>query len=115
MATRKTATPAKPPAARRKPLARAVPGAPAAPHTTDALLSDLREMILQARQAAAVAVNLSLTMLYWRVGRRIREDVLGAQRADYGEQIVATLSRQLSAEFGPGCAECCQKPGLRNI
>lgn len=108
MAMRKSATLAKPPAARRKPLVPAVPavpGAPAAPSTADALLSDLRELILQARQAAAAAVNLSLTMLYWRVGRRIREDVLGAQRADYGGQIVATLSRQLTSEYGRGFEE----------
>lgn len=39
-------------------------------------------------------------MLYWRMGKRIREEVLGLERADYGEQIVATLSRQLVARKG---------------
>jgi predicted nuclease of restriction endonuclease-like (RecB) superfamily len=36
------------------------------------------------------------------VGRRIRQDILKEKRADYGGQIVASLSRQLEAEFGRG-------------
>ena len=51
---------------------------------------------------AAVAVNVGLTMLYWRIGKRIREDVLALQRASYGEEIVASLSRQLASEYGRG-------------
>lgn len=61
-----------------------------------ALLPDLRGLIDQARRDAAAAVNAGLTMLSWRVGRRIGQDVLGGQRAGYGEQIVSTLSRQLA-------------------
>lgn len=41
-------------------------------------------------------------MLYWRIGKRIREDVLGSKRAGYGEEIVATLSRQLVGRYGRG-------------
>lgn len=66
------------------------------------LLGDLRQMIVEARHTAAVAVNVGLTLLYWRIGRRIREDVLTGGRAGYGEEIVATLSRQLVAEHGRG-------------
>ncbi|NRF65367.1 DUF1016 domain-containing protein [Aquincola sp. S2] len=80
---------------------KATPPAPAG----DTLLADLRRLIQEARHAAAVAVNISLTVLYWRIGKRIRDEVLGATRADYGEQIVATLSRQLAAEYGRGFEE----------
>ena len=41
-------------------------------------------------------------VLYWNVGRRIRQEVLGEERAAYGEQIVNALSRQLTAEYGRG-------------
>ena len=78
-------------------------GAPADPPgavAPDTLLKDLRQVIEQARQAAAVAVNAGLTLMYWRIGYRIRAEVLGGQRAAYGDQIVSALSRQLSAEFG---------------
>ena len=57
-----------------------------------------------ARQRAA-AVNAELTLLYWQVGRRIHQDILGARRADYGAAIVATLSRQLTSEYGKGWGE----------
>lgn len=40
--------------------------------------------------------------LHWHVGRRIRQDILKEKRADYGGQIVASLSRQLEREFGQG-------------
>ena len=50
----------------------------------------------------ARSVDATLVLLYWRLGRRIREDILKEKRAAYGEEIVATLSQQLSAEFGRG-------------
>ena len=64
------------------------------------LLSELRQLIDEARYSAVVAVNAGLTLLYWRVGQRIRVEVLGGERAGYGKEIVSTLSRQLVAEFG---------------
>jgi hypothetical protein len=50
-------------------------------------------------------VNSAIAGLYWHIGKRVREDILREKRADYGEAIVATLSRQLSREFGPGYTE----------
>ncbi len=38
--------------------------------------------------------------MYWQIGKRINTEVLGNQRAEYGKQIVATVSTQLQAEFG---------------
>ena len=72
------------------------------PVTSSRLLRDLRGLILQARHVVARQVDSSLVMLYWRIGERIRRDILKEKRAEYGERIVATLSQQLSAEFGRG-------------
>jgi hypothetical protein len=69
------------------------------------LLADLRGLIEQSRQAAAAAVNAGLTLMYWRIGARIRHEVLGGERARYGGEIVATLSRQLVADYGRGFEE----------
>jgi predicted nuclease of restriction endonuclease-like (RecB) superfamily len=56
-----------------------------------------------ARSAVAVTVNAGLTMLYWRIGQRIQVEVLqGDRRADYGKEILATLSQQLTKEYGKG-------------
>jgi hypothetical protein len=72
------------------------------PNPPDLLLQDLRELIARARQDVARTVNSSLVLLYWNVGRRIRQNILKEKRAGYGEEIVSTLSRQLVTEFGAG-------------
>ncbi len=66
------------------------------------LLNDLRTLITDARQEVARFVNSALVMLYWKVGQRIQKDVLKEKRAGYGEEIVATVSRKLTLEFGNG-------------
>jgi hypothetical protein len=60
--------------------------------TPKVLLKDLRELIEAARQDVARQVNFALVLLYWRMGKRIRQDILKEKRAEYGEKIVATLS-----------------------
>jgi predicted nuclease of restriction endonuclease-like (RecB) superfamily len=72
------------------------------PKAPETLVQDLRQLIIDARRHAASVVNSALTLLYWRVGDRIRRDVLQNERARYGEQILATLSQELIAEFGRG-------------
>ena len=69
------------------------------------LLVEVRTLILEARQQADRMVNASLTLLHWQLGDRIRRDVLAETRAEYGEQIVSTLGKQLESEFGRGFAE----------
>jgi predicted nuclease of restriction endonuclease-like (RecB) superfamily len=66
------------------------------------LLADLRQLINETRSAVAVTINAGLTLLYWRIGTRIRREILGEERAGYGEQIVHALSAQLQHEFGEG-------------
>ena len=72
------------------------------PIAGEQLLTDLRALIDSARQRVAQTVNAELVLMYWRVGTRIRQDILAQERAAYGEQIVSTLSRQLTADFGRG-------------
>lgn len=66
------------------------------------LLKDLRCMIEETRRFFAASVNHTLSMLYWRIGCRINEDILKNERAEYGEEIVSTVSRQLEIDFGKG-------------
>ena len=66
------------------------------------LLTDLRHLIGETRERAAIAINRELTLMHWHVGDRIRKDILQAERAAYGERIVQSLAGQLTAEFGRG-------------
>lgn len=44
-----------------------------------------------------------MTITYWQIGRRIVEqEQEGADRATYGEELVARLAKDLSARFGRG-------------
>ncbi len=77
------------------------PSKAAAPATLPpVLLGDIQTLIEDGRRQAATAVNMGLTLLYWRIGQRINTEVLQDERAMYGEQIVATLSKQLSLDHG---------------
>jgi len=66
------------------------------------LAADIAGLIQDARQAVACAVNSGLTLLYWRIGQRIQQELLQGERADYGQQIVATVAQQLTRDFGRG-------------
>jgi predicted nuclease of restriction endonuclease-like (RecB) superfamily len=67
-----------------------------------ALFSEIRQIIDQAKQRAAVAINSEITLLYWQVGKRIQTEVLQGQRAEYGRQIIVSLSEQLTQTYGRG-------------
>lgn len=57
---------------------------------------DILRLIEGARCTVALMVNAAITMLYWQIGKRINEEILKGRRAKYGEEIVSSLSRQLS-------------------
>jgi uncharacterized protein DUF1016 len=87
---------------KRKPLAKKHETEIAVRAKPEVLLSDVRELILQAREGVARAIDSGLTTLYWHVGCRIRQDILKEKRAEYGQKIVSALGTQLTAEFGAG-------------
>ena len=63
--------------------------------------------ILRAAQAKTyTAINSAMVEAYWLVGKRIvEEEQQGKERAEYGRQIIKTLSKELRAEFGAGFSE----------
>lgn len=66
-------------------------------------IDDIKKLLAQARQRAYIAVNHTMVETYWQIGRRIVEEELqGAGRATYGEEVLVTLSKSLTAEFGKG-------------
>jgi predicted nuclease of restriction endonuclease-like (RecB) superfamily len=66
------------------------------------LFHSIRELIEQSKQQIAVSVNAAMSLLYWQIGRRIKEEILQNKRAGYGEQIVQSLAAQLMLEYGKG-------------
>ena len=64
------------------------------------LMTDLRQIIDEARIHVAYTANYELTMMYWHIGERINRVVLGNERATYGKQIVPQVATQLQALYG---------------
>ncbi|MGE3802610.1 MAG: DUF1016 N-terminal domain-containing protein [Candidatus Kapaibacterium sp.] len=60
------------------------------------LVADVRSMIEQTREGVARAVNAGMTLLYWRIGKRIQTEVLRNERGEYGKGIVHSLIARLS-------------------
>lgn len=41
-----------------------------------------------------------MTLTYWNVAKRINNEILDNQRAEYGKQIVVSVARQLTVQYG---------------
>ena len=66
------------------------------------LFQDACAIIEQARALAFKAINDTLIKRNWLLGMRIQHEVLKDQRAEYGEQVVKNLAKELTELFGSG-------------
>ena len=64
------------------------------------LFSDISVLIEQTRRAIYAQTSGSTVLLFWKIGKRINNDILENKRADYGKQIVSQLATQLKAKYG---------------
>lgn len=69
------------------------------------LFAELSQLIEQSRHQVAVYANSTLTVLFWQVGKRINDEILNNKRAEYGKQIVPTVSAQLESRYGRNFTE----------
>lgn len=70
---------------------------------SDNLLDDVELIIDSAKSSAHRAVNTVLVQRNWLLGKRICDEQLkGADRAEYGKQVISNLSRQLTKAYGGG-------------
>jgi predicted nuclease of restriction endonuclease-like (RecB) superfamily len=78
----------------------------------DKLLGQLRTLIQRSRQQALHAVDVVQVRTCWEIGRHIVEfEQGGAERAQYGVNLIVRLAERLSMEFGKGFDE----RNLRNM
>ena len=66
------------------------------------LFNDVCSIIDNTRSRIATTVNSEACLLNWSIGKRIKEDVLYNERADYGKAIVKNLSKLLTKKYGKG-------------
>lgn len=67
------------------------------------IFQQVAELLQNARQQVLRAVNSTMTITYFEIGRIIvEEEQNGKDRAEYGKQLLKSLSKQLTKEFGKG-------------
>lgn len=70
---------------------------------SDNLLNDICQIINEAQKFAYSAVDATLVLRNWYIGKRIDEEVLqGAERAEYGAEVIKNLSKDLTNIYGKG-------------
>lgn len=73
--------------------------------TTTPLVYEVKSLIEQSKHQLSVTVNATMSLLYWKIGKRINDEILLDQRAEYGKKIVITLSHELIEEHGTAFSE----------
>ncbi|MGC8757810.1 MAG: PDDEXK nuclease domain-containing protein [Caldisericaceae bacterium] len=59
-------------------------------------------LIEQAKNRVATTINEEMVLLYWNIGKTVREEIIKSERAEYGKQIVQSLSGELTEQYGRG-------------
>ena len=72
------------------------------PTEKSSLFNDACTIIEQAQHAAYHAVNVTLILRNWLLGMCIHKEILNEQRAEYGEQVIKELSKELTSRYGDG-------------
>ena len=69
---------------------------------SDDLVHDAESIIEQAQDVSRKAVNVALVRRNWLLGKRIAEEELNGERADYGKHVISALAKRLTNKFGRG-------------
>ena len=66
-------------------------------------ISDIRTIILSARESAIRSVDAIRVQMYWKLGERIFiEEQKGQDRAEYGAYLLQNIATEIEKEFGSG-------------
>ena len=68
----------------------------------DKLYEDVSNLIETAKSSVAIRVNKEFVILNWRIGNRIRNELLNNQKPEYGKQVIEKLSKRLIQKYGRG-------------
>lgn len=70
------------------------------------LLNTISALLENARKSVVVAVNQTMVLTYFEIGKTIVEDEQnGEHRAEYGKTLLKDLSLHLTEKFGRGFSE----------
>jgi len=76
------------------------------------LFDRIADILVEARTRVVREINKAQVLAYWEIGREIVEfEQKGKTRAEYGEELIVRLAKDMTERFGRGFSE----RNLRNI
>jgi predicted nuclease of restriction endonuclease-like (RecB) superfamily len=69
------------------------------------LVQEISLLIEESKLQVVRTANSALTTLFWQVGKRVNDEILKNDRAQYGKQIIANVSAQLELKYGRNFTE----------
>ena len=70
------------------------------------LIRKISDLLINAKNKVISTVNQTMVITYFEIGRMIiEEEQNGREKAEYGKQILKTLSQRLTSDFGKGFSQ----------
>jgi len=66
------------------------------------LYHNVSDLIETTKKKVYHSVNSEIVLLYWNIGKTIKEDIIKGERAGYGEKLIEELAKELSDQYGKG-------------
>lgn len=63
---------------------------------------DISRLIEATKRNLVDSANTEINLLYWQIGKRIKEEILLNEKPEYGKKIVESLSKSLADKYGRG-------------
>ncbi len=68
-------------------------------------IEEIRLLINQSKSNISRFINSQMTILYWHIGKRIKEEIIQDNKAEYGTQTIKNLAKVLASEYGKGFSQ----------
>jgi len=69
------------------------------------LFDNIKNAIEKSREHIFKNVNSPLVLLYWNIGKMIKENIMLNKRAEYGNELIKNIGKSLTTEYGTGFSE----------
>jgi predicted nuclease of restriction endonuclease-like (RecB) superfamily len=66
------------------------------------LIGQVSTLIESANTFVHKAINQSMVLLYWQIGKTIQDELLQYDKPEYGKQVMQNLAIKLSEQYGKG-------------
>ena len=66
------------------------------------IFTEISQLISETRTKVQLNLNSEMVLLYWNIGKHIRNEILDKNETRYGEEVIKKLSVKLSQDYGRG-------------